>query len=358
MKIAILVNKLTGGGAERVASLWANGFCDRGYEVVVIISDNMSPQTYVLKPEVKTEFVSVNNRISIVRVLNRIIKLRRVLRFEKPDIVIDVIPSWKKIAAMTAHNYIKISTEHNSFERPDNADVQVNCFEKFYLNRLYDHVTVLTQADKDVIGHRLKHVTVLPNPLALKPVTTVPPKKNIVLAVGRLDAWYVKGFDILIKAWAKVSSSRKDWKLQIVGGGKDCNMFFLKTLCEKMLVSDSVMFTGFKADVLPSFQRASIFVMSSRYEGFGLVLIEAMSQGCACIACDYKGRQREIISNENEGLICQPDDVESLAAKLASLIDDEDMRRMLQKNAISRSCDFSIDKIMEKWDNLLNKLNK
>ena len=348
---------LLGGGAERVAALWANGFCKRGREVVVVINDDKSPQTYALLPEIKTICVPVKkHKTGVMRVINRILKLRHVLKSEAPDVVIDVIPSWKKLTALLGQNFIKIATEHNSFERPNDADVKVNKFEKFYLNRLYDHVTVLTQADKDVIGTKLKNVTVMPNPLALIPSLSVPTKKNVVLAVGRLDVWYVKGYDVLIKAWSIVTSKHKDWKLQIVGEGKEESIFFLKNLCAELHVSDTVLFTGFKTDVLPIFQSASIFVLSSRYEGFGLVLIEAMSQGCACIACDYKGRQREIITTDQEGEICIPNDINSLAAKISMLIDDENKRRVIQENAIRRSYHFSIDNIMDRWDVIFNTI--
>ena len=137
MKIIILVNRLTGGGAERVAALWANGFCNRRYDVVIVMNDDKSPQTYSLNREIRIICVPIKkSRFSFVRVINRILKLRHVLTSEAPNIVIDVMPSWKKLAAMIGLNFIRVATEHNSFERPENAEVKVNKFEKFYLNRL------------------------------------------------------------------------------------------------------------------------------------------------------------------------------------------------------------------------------
>ena len=146
----------------------------------------------------------------------------------------------------------------------------------------------------------------MPNPLGLQPVNDIPHKQNIILAVGRLDDWHVKGFDVLIRAWARVVSSFKflvstdGWKLQIAGTGSEESLNYLKQLCKENGVEDSVEFLGFRKDVEKLYQEASIYVLSSRYEGFGLVLIEAMSQGCACVACDYKGRQREIIAPEED----------------------------------------------------------
>jgi len=86
------------------------------------------------------------------------------------------------------------------------------------------------------------------------------------------------------------------------------------------------------------------------------VLIEAMSQGCACVACDYKGRQKEIITSEKQGLTCEPENIEELANAILSLIQDKNKREEIGKNAIIRSMDFSIDRIMEKWENIFQKI--
>ena len=96
--------------------------------------------------------------------------------------------------------------------------------------------------------------------------------------------------------------------------------------------------------------------MSSRYEGFGLVLIEAMSQGCACIACDYKGRQCEIIQNDSQGLCCEPDDVDALAEAMRKMITDDEYRESIRNNAVERSKYYSLDNIMGKWEDLLSKV--
>ena len=355
MRITILVHRLTGGGAERVAALWANGFSERGHDVHVITFDDKSPQTYLLCDGIKTTSVvpCANNRL--LRVAERIVRLRRTLKQVRPDVVIEVIPGWQRTVAMLGLGCRKISTEHDSFERPANAVHKLNCFKKFWWNKLYDHVTVLTQADKNVIGNGIKHVTVMPNPLALTPAKSVPRKDNIVLAVGRKDDWHYKGFDILIKAWAQVAMDAKEWKLEIVGSSPKGKQSYLEQLCRELNVEDSVEFPCYQENIQPYYEKASIFVLSSRYEGFGLVLIEAMSQGCACVACDYKGRQSEIVTNGVDGVTCEPDNVNALATTIKCLIADDEMRTLLQANAIRRAADFKLDRIMERWDEVLTK---
>ena len=96
--------------------------------------------------------------------------------------------------------------------------------------------------------------------------------------------------------------------------------------------------------------------MSSRYEGFGMVLIEAMSQGCACIACDYKGRQSEIIQNDSQGIICPVEDVDSLASAIERMILDKSYREKCQYNAIERSKFYSLDNTMDRWETIINNI--
>ena len=127
-------------------------------------------------------------------------------------------------------------------------------------------------------------------------------------------------------------------------------------MCKENGVEDSVEFLGFQEDMGSLYKNASVFVLSSRYEGFGLVLIEAMSQGCACVACDYKGRQREIIKNDSQGLCCEPDNVDMLAESLHKMICDDNYRESVRKNAIERSKYYSIENTINRWEEYLHSI--
>lgn len=349
MKIVIMVQRLTNGGAEHVAAMWAQGFCQKGHEVIVVIHDENAPVTYQLPPNVSLYNIVSHHKNKVLRTINRTWKLHSLLKKECPDIIIDVLNDYWKRIAMIGIGAFKVSTEHNTFERPANATEKFNKWRKIYLNRTYNHVTVLTQADKDVIGNKLKHVTVLPNPLAFEPIKKLDAskKEKVILAVGRLDAGHYKGFDVLIKAFGMANT---DWSLQIAGAGKSAALEEYKLLAKECGVERKVEFLGFINEPASLYQRASIFVLSSRYEGFGLVLIEAMSQGCACIACDYKGRQREILLDDRNGLICATEDVEGLAHNIQLLIENDELRTSIQNNAIRRASDFCIPRITERWE--------
>ena len=430
MRIAIVCSRLSYGGAERVAVLWANGFAERGYDVL-LIAGQLEAKTYQVDDRVKLCNLFTNSQNKIIKWGSAIINIRKIAQKERPDVIIGVMKTCSLVAKMgtIGMNIPIIMTEHNSFERPASAPLPKNdYFFKYYVNKLYHHVTVLTTPDKEFIGNRLRRASVLPNPLLLPPVTEIPSKERIVLAAGRLDDWHCKGFDVLIKSFAKLlkggnaagqrgmcnsitpTSKGKEcegWRLQIAGTGSEESLNYLKGLCKENGVQDYVEFLGFQKDIEKLYQKASIFVLSSRYEGFGLVLIEAMSQGCACIACDYKGRQKEILCPDGQvsgskfkvqsssfptegsgaaepetrnskletwnselgsrnshvevcetGILCEPDDVDALAEAMRKMITDDDYRESVRMKAVERSKFYSLENTTRRWEELLHTIVK
>lgn len=386
MKIFIVSSNLFKGGAEHVGVLLANGFAEKGHSVH-LLSDTNLPAAYVLGDKVHVKGIFPRTSNKLVKWMRAVGNIRREVKAIRPDVVIGIAETCSLVSKLACVR-LKIPviyTAHNSFERPATSPMgRWNKMAKFWLGRFYSMVTVLTKADKVFIGKRLKKVSVMPNPLGLRQVNDIPHKQNIILAVGRLDGWHVKGFDVLIHAWARIVSSFKflvstdGWKLQIAGTGSEESLNYLKRLCKENGVEDSVEFLGFRKDVEKLYQDASIFVLSSRYEGFGLVLIEAMSRGCACVACDYKGRQSEILNPAQDqtfetrnlklepqnnkvelcetGILCEPDNVEALAEAMAKMITDDEYRESVRKNAIDRSKYYSIERTMDRWEQLLNQL--
>lgn len=359
MKITILVTYLTGGGAERVATLWAKGFVDWGHQVTIVLNTEITTISYHLPKEIKVyNIFRKENRIERELGFGMVSRLRKVFREVKPDYIICVLPSWVQLAwrAAKGMHVPIIDTEHNAFERPKDAPM---CWReklrKFVFSALADHVTVLTQADYKIISKFRKNVTVLPNPLTYPPVESLPMKEKLILACGRLDVWYTKGFDLLIEAWATIAHKYPEWRLAIAGDGSNSSVEILEDIAKKSgLTAENFKLLGRREDMLDWYKRASIFVLSSRFEGFGMVLTEAMSQGCACIACDYKGRQSEIISSDKEGIVIPVNDTYALATSIDRLIENEQYRKKQQKFAIVRSKYFSIDNIMERWNKILN----
>ncbi len=195
------------------------------------------------------------------------------------------------------------------------------------------------------------------NPLCYEP-SYITEKEKIILAVGRLDAWYVKGFDLLISAWGKIASKYEDWKLVIAGQGNDNSVSLMENFIKQNNVEDRVVLAGFTNNIIEWYKKSSIFVLSSRWEGFGLVLIEAMSQSCACIAADFRGRQNEIISKKDEGILCDIDNVDSLSSSMSLLIDNQELRSKIQFNAYQRSKYYQIETVIKDWNLLIKDINE
>ena len=394
MKIYIVCSRLCVGGAERVGVVLANGFAAHGHEVYLASNTHLDI-SYPIDNAVHLVNIFPQTTNKLRKWIGAVARLRKEIKKHRPDVVIGIEETCSlmaKIAGVGQKTHV-ICSEHNSFERPPSAPMgRMERFMKYQMTKLYECVTVLTESDRDYIGARLKNAVVMPNPLSLQPVENIPSKKKVILAAGRLDVWHYKGLDILIRAWARVKNSSKfkvqsskieGWRLQIAGKYDYVeNYDYLKGLCKEYGVEDFVDFLGFRTDIQELFKQADIFVLSSRYEGFGLVLIEAMSQGCACIACDYKGRQREIIGlspalsrREGEGLTpspspvergdveifdcgicCEPDNVEALAEGIKRMMEDEVYRREVQRNSIERSKAYSVDRTIQRWESLLNQI--
>lgn len=353
MKILFLCHNLTGGGAERVCVDVANGLAKLGHQVG-IMTDTAQPITYVPLPEVKLIAAAKYQKNPISSRLRAFKQLLSVLREERPDVVISILymnATLAKLASMlTVHSPV-IASDHNSFEKPASAPMPFRQkLDKFWRNYYLDGLTLLTEVDKELLNGRFKHTFVMPNPLYLTPLKEVPHKEKTVLAVGRMNNWHCKGFDLLLKAWGRVGRDAHDWKLRIVGHGNAESKGYLQSLAAGMA---NVEFLPYTPHIAEEYKKAEIFVLSSRYEGFGLVLTEAMSQGCACVACDYKGRQAEILKDGKDGLLCPVDDEEALAGKLQLLMKDGQLRKSLQENAIKDVDRFSIDNTVKRWERML-----
>lgn len=362
---------LTGGGAERVASLWIEGFLKQNHSVILIINtSNSKPITYPLSSKVKVFNVYEQSlffrlRYKITRKLGLNPppppKLRDILHIEKPDLIIGLLNPYA-LWALESIGDLQIpiiNTEHNTFERPSYAPMTRRAIEyKFTTNKKFNHVTVLTQRDYDIASSQIKNLSVLPNPLAFQPCTDIPSKEKIILVSARLEVWHCKGLDLIIDAFGKIAPQHPNWKLKIAGTSDEkSKKFLLQKAYHAHLDLNQIQFLGFCDDILSLYQQSEIFVLGSRYEGFGMSLIEAMSQGCACIACDYNGRQREIIENDSQGITCPIDDAEALANAMEKMISDDSYRKKCQKNAIERSKFYALPNIMGKWNDILKKMN-
>jgi len=194
-------------------------------------------------------------------------------------------------------------------------------------------------------------VTVIPNsarPLSGPPVD---PAARVAVAAGRFGKLGQKGFDLLIPAWASAAERHPDWQLRIYGDGVLRRR--LEGMIEALELDDRVKLPGATDNMGQAMSEASIFVLSSRYEGFPLILLEAMSKGLACVSFDCPTGPREVVHHGENGLLVPPADVEQLADAIVEVIEDDELRRRLGEAGRVTARAFEMASIGPQWDALL-----
>lgn len=201
--------------------------------------------------------------------------------------------------------------------------------------------------------HGYRSVYVIPNPVDVPPLQlSEKTSAKTILAAGRLVP--EKGFDLLLRAFAMASMEAEDWRLVICGEGPDRDR--LLEQIRELGLTDRVMMPGLVRDLWDRMRLADIFVLSSRFEGFGNVLAEAMACGLPAISFDCPSGPSEIIKHGHDGLLVPPEDVEALAASMVGMMEDHNARSRLAANAVRSAERFSLDVVLDQWDKLFAKL--
>jgi glycosyltransferase involved in cell wall biosynthesis len=219
-----------------------------------------------------------------------------------------------------------------------------------------DALTVLTRDDLRDYGQLLSgsrtRVARIPNALPELEGGRSTTDTKIVLAAGRLTPQ--KGFDMLIPAFAPVARRHPDWTLRIYGGGQKLNR--LRRLILEHDLYNNVFLMGTTERFGEVLANASIFALSSRYEGFGMVIVEAMSKGVPVVAFDCPRGPNEIVSHGEDGLLIPNGDVDALSDGLLALVEDDDRRRRYGEAAIAKAAQFEMSRVGPHWDALLAEL--
>jgi len=206
-----------------------------------------------------------------------------------------------------------------------------------------DRFVVLTNEDASN-WPELNNLIVIPNFVTSLSTHISDVSSHKVIAVGRYS--WQKGFDLLIDAWYIVHSRYPEWQLEIYGGGDNC--YYQKMANEKALTSVISCHTAV-SDISEKYAESSIFVLSSRYEGFGLVLVEAMSAGLPVVSFDCPCGPRDIVLEGENGLLVENGNINQLADKICYLISHKDERIRMGKNALSSIVKYDKRAIMRKW---------
>lgn len=353
-RILFFISSMRGGGAERVMSILANSLSERAYDVHLAFDCEL-PVAYELSNNIKIYDFSIKG----LPFVKRFSKIRRFTNMIEPDIVVSFMTGLNVyvILSLLCSKYPVVASEHTSFHTLKESGL-ASYIKRYYINRFADKVTLLTNRDFEFIGNRLRNMVVMPNPLSFKCVDSVGVREKIVLACGSIDRYKDKGFDSLILIWTDIVKKHPDWELHILGGGSSRNMNDLLNIVKNNNLENSVKILGFSNNVAKIMSKSSIFVMSSRFEGFSMVLVEAMSQGCACVSYDCVAGPNEIINNDIDGVLVEDQNREKLACAIEDLISNPEKRINLANNAIKNIKRFSVESISKKWEELFSDLLK
>jgi glycosyltransferase involved in cell wall biosynthesis len=281
------------------------------------------------------------------------LKLARYIRSLDTGVLMATRPGLNLAMAQLAQpGVITIGQEHVAL-RTQSEPIQE--LIKWRYRRL-DALTTLTKADlrdyRETLPKKPKKLVRIPN--AVPPMSGDVSKLDakVAIAVGRMTR--IKGFHRLITAWETVAAAHPDWKLRIVGAGpQEENL--ARQVAEAGL-EGTVELPGATSDVGAELEKASIYVMSSRHEGFPMTVLEAMAKGLAIVSFNSPHGPKEMITHEVDGLLVKPRTNANLAAAIIRVIEDEQLRRDLAAGALETARTYDVDAIGQKWDALLAEL--
>lgn len=363
MKLLFFSNTLAGGGAERVLANLTNELSRRGHDVTIAL--NINKIAYDLSDDIKVihapQYYLYKEQNILKRIYRSIIQKNNLHKFTKhviDDIKPDIIITFLRCNMIPIIKYHKnitiISSEHNAYDRNIGFLKKI---ERFFLNRFFDKVFVLTAFDQGYAKAKgLSNTIIMPNPNTFDIISKDEydeyfDKRKNILVCGRVYAWYVKGFDIAIKAFAKIAEKIPNTDLDIVGEYDQKSKIHLENIAIECGVEERVHFLGRSNDMINIMRNHKVFVLSSRTEGFPMVITEAMTQGLPCVS--FERLSYPIIIDSIDGLLVDNGDIEKLANSIYELISNDGYRYLLGIESLKNINRFSSKNIAKRWENIL-----
>lgn len=358
-KCMMLIPRLCNGGAERVMTTLANGLCNDMQVKIVTLTDDECFYPLDERVSVKGLGGNVNRKNKIAKAFSSVFgglkcfcRLRKTIKEYKPDTVISFLQSANGFIIMGKMLW-GLKCKIIVSERCD--PLARSRFNRWFERNFYHKADVIVcQGEKAASFFKEKHrkkVVIIPNPVnakAIPPLYTGERRKSIV-GVGRLDGQ--KNFPLLINAFAKLSDKFSDYNLEIYGGGTDQQK--LQSLINDLGIQDRATLMGVKKNVFYSVADASLFVMSSDFEGFPNVLVEAMSSGLPVISTNFPtGIAQDIVKEEN-GIVIPVGDEKALVSAMEELLSNPERREKMSVENRKVLVQLNEESIIEKWKKIM-----
>ena len=359
MHILYLVENIdVAGGIERSLFTRVNYLMELGeYEITIVCTQKKTGIPYYeLNSNVKLFFLEplTSKKTVLGRIIFRYKQSKLIVKL-KSDVIISVKYSLHNLFFQFLRKNQKLISEIREPKEQYDLNLKslkskINAYIRNIVFEKQDLLIVLTQRDKQNWG--FKNMYVVPNPISIVPNEVSSLKHKQILALGRLKP--IKGFDKLIYAWKQVIAKHSDWHLKICGEGDEYQN--LINLSVSLDLTSTITITNEFLPVIPQFLNSSIFVLTSQYEAFGNVLVEAKACGVPSIAFDAPSGPKEIIKHNEDGFLIPLNDIDALADKINFLIENESVRIEMGRKAKINSEDYNAAKIMIKYTHLLKSI--
>lgn len=366
-KIVILVDQLNShGGIEKLvvlkANYWATVF---NYQVTIISTEQHNkPIIYPLSDKVKCIDLGTNyhreksyfSGANILKFVSNILKIQKHLLKEQPDFVL--VASHIPITYFLPFLYKKAKTIkefHFSKFRATNVGLKNKVLSN--IESKYDYLVVLSEEEQTF--YTTTNTVVISNPIethSLDLITnTIVSDENIAVAVGRFAP--VKRLELMVQIWKQFSKSSPNWKLHIFGTVGNDYFKQIEQLVQELKLQDSIVFKGQSTAIQEELSKAKVLLMTSEQECFPMVILEANSVGIPVISFDSPTGPRNIIHHNTDGILVEYNNNDSFVKELIRFDSDVNLQSFLSKNAIENAKNYSLDKIMNQWDELIFMAN-
>ena len=360
MRILYIVPKINNeGGVARVLSVKANYFVENFGDEVHILTQNIGniPLFYSFNDKIVLhDMVLQGNKISF---FSQYVKaLKKEVQTINPDLIVVCDNGLKAYTIpFVLKTKIPIIFEcHGSkyIEEKEQAKYFFgtkikSLFKEVSANKYNKFVGLSKESLKE---WNVKNGIVIPNPLWFKTTQFADLKSKKVIAVSRHS--YEKGLDRMLQIWQRVVQKHPDWCLEIYGKTNENQE--MRDLANALNIGQSVTFLEPVKNINDKYLEASMLVMTSRTEGFGMVLLEAMALGLPCVAYDCPVGPRSIIINNENGFLVEDGNIDSFVQKIELLIENENLKIKMGKNAKNSVSKYNLETIMQQWKSLFEEL--
>lgn len=348
-KIIFFIGSMSRGGAERVISILANHYAEKGWNVSIVML--LRPDTgYALNSRIQLRDMTGNTSSRIKRIPYWIKNIRGLVRNEDPDVIVSFVARINVLVQTACAGLKKklIVSERNDPRRDGRGKIM-----DLFTWLLYPEADRVVFQSKEARAYFCKRIqkksVIIYNPVQVEEQAAAVTMKKIVTA-GRLEPQ--KNHMLLIHAFRRVLAKFPEYELWIYGDGYLKKQLYEETV--RLGIKGQVFFPGNVTDLHQQIADAEVFVLSSDYEGLSNALLEAMMMGIPCVSAECAG-SREVIQDGNNGLLARSGDEASLADAVCSLLADKELSARISENARISSKKFSSENVLTQWDKIIEQ---